>query len=1703
MATKDKLWETGHDESVEVNQRALIDKVLARYSGEFTVFRELLQNSDDAQSKAVEIRFHTQDFEAGKSEASDREAPKMPDLKATPVHQWVFKNNGIPFRDEDWSRLKKIAEGNPDEQKIGAFGVGFYSLFSVTEEPFVKSGDQWMGFYWKDKKDQLFARRGKLDDDSLSQWTSFDMVLREPSPIPPAFDFARFLSSSITFMTYLEEVSVYLNDWCLVKLRKTVGPPQMHQLPRGLSQKSPNNYMVVKGLKVTPVTIRATVMNWVYISGTESRKSLLPKPVKAAATGFFSSLFGSLTGSPTPQRQTIPLPAPAPLVNPLETSETTIILSVFSADISVQLNTKLSSEIYRSTKKNPPPTMKYELIYTAKDKYDASKQEDSKHSHSTGSIFQGLRADLDGYALTFFPPQTTGIGGHMAARFIPTVEREAIDFMDRNVAVWNRELLYVGGLLSRAAYQLEIGLIRETWDANIEVFKEVPLPEELRSSLANKAIHTLKFFTFHQSTPSAEVSALLENGFFKCDISNTFPLVSTLGIRDASQIRLPDPSFTFLKQLPLVPEAIASEPIILSLQNKGLIRMITFDDVLAELKSRPLPEDDMVACMKWWILTYDPLRTPNLTPVRAQLLEAAVLVAPSKSPGDERIISLQTVKTILNQRILNGLPLDGPLPPHLLPISLTKHFSLDDLRRGFSWTDLTIYDWLSHICDPTVTKGTPVYDIELSPQWSEKALSQGLSSSLKQQIVDLLKTKACIPTSAGMRHPHESYFSSADIFHDLPIVKLPSGNPVKGPMEKLLHDLEVRKHVDLQIIFSRMIKTNEWTINDLTRYLVSVKSSLKEEELGRLRLTAAFPKERSETEKDDDLKPRRLKADQLYEPLPVFRQLGLPIIDWGVQTKWRNNSEEAQFLFSLGLRRYPPLPELIQLCTNASTEIRSVALKYLLDNMRTKYTDYDSGDYRDIAFIPALDSTKNCLGAPRQVVSKPEWSQLGFLVLHPSIQAEATKLQVREHPTTSQLIDLLQQTRPNDPDEARKWYSTLSVRVSEFSRSQLAKLSETAFVPVHTPPGMIGPTMRWLVPTQCYLGQRSKEKFHSQLFVFVDFGMAGNAFLTACGAKQEPSVDELAKILLEDPRRFYELAQGPSNFLNEIRNIAVNRKNLSAATIARMKKAPALLCYQRQLIEPARLGGASADDPEDEEWEPGYDLRVAEHIIIADDTNAHQAFGADLFTAPQEDIIEAFYIELGSRRLSSLVKEDYLLGPEITSSRRAINTRTLILERLPIFLHEHNHARMKVSLDWLQVETNFQVRTYGQIKVKKTLTNGKLHLERRQEASAVARRGVSQRIELLLANNAEIDMFEVAMCLNRFIFDTPKAHDALLFMTILSTDLRALKRRGYNVDRILRQKRLERQAEETRIQEENTKLLSEAPQATEEKALLPSLSSSTSTQDIMQSRPPSFVDTLQKFKQKVGGSGLRGQILSHKPEQPPTSDPHSSQQDPQVSDNMPMPGGLFGGLLPQKMNSPTVTPLNNIASNIDMAIKACRAESSNLLQNRQDMQRVKEIDNDGYCDISGHAQNMRSIGSMGQVKIFAGQDVSGQEEQSILTVKSSAIARFIHIMTSLARVYGLDLLHLHIFYDTKGSLIAFNRNGSIFLNLRYYEAWHDSEVQRGNMSNALISWYFTLAHEIAHNLVQPHNSEHEFYFSAICEKYLVPFLSIISETQKS
>ena len=107
-------------------------------------------------------------------------------------------------------------------------------------------------------------------------------------------------------------------------------------------------------------------MNWVYSTGTEKPKQVPVIEQIKPRTGFFSSLFG-LSGSSTPQRAPSPLP-PQPALNEaeyLKVGQSSVVLTIFTAEVDVKLNQKISTEIHRSTKKNPPRTLKYELIYVS------------------------------------------------------------------------------------------------------------------------------------------------------------------------------------------------------------------------------------------------------------------------------------------------------------------------------------------------------------------------------------------------------------------------------------------------------------------------------------------------------------------------------------------------------------------------------------------------------------------------------------------------------------------------------------------------------------------------------------------------------------------------------------------------------------------------------------------------------------------------------------------------------------------------------------------------------------------------------------------------------------------------------------------------------------------------------------------------------------------------------------------------------------------------------------------------------------------------------------------------------------------------------------------------------------------------------------------------------------------------------------------
>jgi len=203
--------------------------------------------------------------------------------------------------------------------------------------------------------------------------------------------------------------------------------------------------------------------------------------------------------------------------------------------------------------------------------------------------------------------------------------------------------------------------------------------------------------------------------------------------------------------------------------------------------------------------------------------------------------------------------------------------------------------------------------------------------------------------------------------------------------------------------------------------------------------------------------------------------------------------------------------------------------------------------------------------------------------------------------------------------------------------------------------------------------------------------------------------------------------------------------------------------------------------------------------------------------------------------------------------------------------------------------------------------------------------------------------------------------------------------------------------------------------------------------------------------------------------------------------------------VPDNPTTDLVTLLANIASNIGTAIRACK-EKGDIIWSRQRMQIIKESLNDGYCDVSGNLGDLKRLGEIGNVTLFCSKDVPNHRR--LLKVKKDSIARFIRVLQPIRDLYRLPPTSVHIFYNLAGGTIAFNCNGSIFLNLRYFEAWHDDQVRNGELIEAYTSWYSTLAHEIAHNLVQPHNSEHELYFSLICQKFLPGLAELVQAERR-
>ncbi|KAG0706642.1 hypothetical protein DFH29DRAFT_900607 [Suillus ampliporus] len=1600
---------------VEVNQRALVDKVLARYPEDFTVFRELLQNADDARATKVLIEFQTSNYaihSAGANGKANGINGTIPDLNTTKLSKWIVRNNGDRFEEKDWGRLTKIADGNPDEQKIGAFGVGFYSVFAVTDSPLVLSGGKSLEIFFEG--DQLYTLE---DTCAQSEWTSIEMVLKEDMqvPVPKPFDLARYLAATMTFMSSVENAHVFFDDKVFLKISKFRQGSTPIRVPKDMLRWSNEGTMNIKAVSVLTQEITVELTDWAHAAGTKKSsaqrsggENLSKNPVKRK--GFWD---GSLKSkSETSKKPKVVSRASTHDYPQWGTHSATY--AVYSAEVTTSPNKDLHKGLRAMTKKDPPSHFDFEMVYFSKDQQDARAVEE-KNDPTMGSIFrgpQGLFPQPDGeYMSRIFigqsTAQTTGIGGHMSGRFIPTgilIYR----------AEWNEELLYVGGFLARLVYEQEIRKVQDTWPT-------INSPATNASVLSSreKASYAMRCFTFQPSTPDAKVSKILQDAFFNCfdySLNDRFPILSNSGIRYTQEVRNFHEDFSpFMKSMPIHPKNSPGDPLNLidTLPEQYKVRTYTFLDVVHELGERTFQEDEMVACLRWWV---------NL------------FISLTDGEREDTLRFLLTMTEIA--KIANW-----EFHAYTIPFSFTRTLDRRYISPSLLWQPMTVVDWLSHLISPQIDTA---HDIRKNPTYSNRVLGVlgniwgTLSTDMRSQAKDLMQDVSWIATNQGFRPPGGAYFPEADVFRDLPVVTVGLFDP---QIVTVLNEFGVKRHLDFEELFTKADKLRTWSATEMIRYLNSDPNAM--ERLEDIRTYAVFPCD----------KGGKYCITDLYLPHGEIRPLGLPILDWSRRID--RDSEDEQVLTDMGFLRHPPLEKLIEIAGNPDQGVRRAAFMYLASKFDELYdTQYDPSQYENMPFIPAIKDGQECVGTYEEVYSDPSWAMMGFQKVHHSVDRKIIgRLRMREAPSAKQVIEVFRDRSPRDFNTAAKWFAFLATK-QVLSPGDLQEIAKIPIVPVEEPTSegdsdSDEPVFRLVPPWECFIGgsQYPDDHLYRRLFTFVDFDERATRFLKACGVKAKPDCSDIVNILIKDPKDFLKKAGAEAEaekYLVELRGVAVGYEGLSEEDRRRMRVAPIFVGYRTSRFSQPDHSVTVRDE---------FQLVRASEVLLADDMENRRIFGEFVWLAPQDELLEKLYEQVGSAYLSSHI--NYNVKPENEQPKwpRCDEVRKAILEKLPIFMHEFDAQRLKqgpIHLKW-EDKSRFVVKGCKDLKVDKRLDSkyriaAERHIESNEfQVTAEITAEEHGRVVLWLKRAEHIDMYDIAVALCRLLFKTHKKHDVLSLMTILETDKEILRKRGYDVDRI-------EQAHEAAILEDKEKEKERERQA-------------------------------QKMHSEESGGGHHGGGIRFR----------SKFLD------------FFRWQSRGSKNAGKVKTAE-IDSAIGEIMEQCAngeaSQEEQEIRNKEHSGAGKKLKDVEYCaELKSNTLTQVDVGgAAGLMKVW--QQITTQDE-----LPTNELRDFANIVHGLSGVLGLqnsDHSIFNIFWHPEDhDLMGFNRNRLIFLNLAHYITKHTTPIARDEMlpGKAYIDWYYIIMHEIAHNKTPFHDEHHELLVSALSSNFL-PRLHDVEEVRE-
>ncbi|KAF3063881.1 putative hatpase c domain-containing protein [Daldinia childiae] len=721
------------------------------------------------------------------------------------------------------------------------------------------------------------------------------------------------------------------------------------------------------------------------------------------------------------------------------------------------------------------------------------------------------------------------------------------------------------------------------------------------------------------------------------------------------------------------------------------------------------------------------------------------------------------------------------------------------------------------------------------------------------------------------------------------------------------------------------------------------------------------------------------------------------------------------------------------------------------------------------------------------------------------------KFGVVADPPIYECIERLLAKPPSNHQDAVSLFGYFATRLNELNGSAIVKLREALIVPVVRRKELATSRLATdkedkagnvvhLSPRQCYLGSST---MYGDIFDFVDFGSSANAFLSACGSKTEPTKLEIAQLAAGEPARLLSVLQSSEKYLSVLKLLAEETATLKRdkELWRKMKSSPFLLAF-KEISAPAK--DKTSETEEDEAPIRSYQLATPASIVILDDYISYRLFKDHLICAPEEDALEAFYMALGSQTLSAIVQEDLRVGPQSEKQDGALWLRKHVLERSKIFIHEYaRYTRDAIKHDARWLEKNLTVEAVRSVSLRRSLRGqSQSHTEKRSAASLKATNGW---ILYVASESSRPDMYQVGQAVCQLILNRPSQQAYFFFEPFLKLDLLDLRARGYNVDRILRAK-----AAEARIAEEERRKALDAEQANirEREAEFRRNTQAAASRSRNRTPPPRM----------PGGFGSPDDSESLSP--PPANTPQQqtrrskgffsnfskrfgfdtsseaednlrnlieSDPDPEPAKLPPAEPSTGSGSKPGKKDDGKVTNPAIIQQNLLNAIMSTRAHDSSQVYSPPTTREVKEQAT--YCDDTiGKDLNFVADASNG-MRVFVSRTIPNLNPAQFLTNNHISINSFASILADVSDVYSINRSSLHIFYDEEGGTIAFNRDGSIFCNLRFFIQLHVENMSGQGKAAASVWWWVVLAHELAHNLVQMHNADHSYYTESFIQQY--------------